>query len=124
MLALLAVLSRRTGLTTEDLLRRYGEFLFSRFVALYPGFSNTRKKSCSWTTSRGCCRPAPAAVRPLCNGDGREPSGSAAHARDHADIAVIVADMRMLEMSGIELLGVIRSRWPEIRRIMLTGNTD
>jgi signal transduction histidine kinase len=39
-------------------------------------------------------------------------------------IAVVVADMRMPEMSGIELLGRIRSRWPEIRRIMLTGNTD
>jgi Haem-NO-binding len=38
MLALLGVLSRRTGLSTADLLRRYGEFLFSRFVALYPGF--------------------------------------------------------------------------------------
>jgi signal transduction histidine kinase len=41
-----------------------------------------------------------------------------------ADIAVVVADMRMPEMTGIELLGIVRSRWPEIRRIMLTGNTD
>ena len=39
-------------------------------------------------------------------------------------IAVIVADMRMPEMSGVELLSRVRARWPEIRRIMLTGNTD
>lgn len=39
-------------------------------------------------------------------------------------IAVIVADMRMPEMTGIELLTRVRKRWPEVRRIMLTGNTD
>jgi signal transduction histidine kinase len=39
-------------------------------------------------------------------------------------IAVVVADMRMPEMSGIELLTRVRERWPDIRRIMLTGNTD
>ncbi len=40
------------------------------------------------------------------------------------NIAVIVADMRMPGMSGIELLGQVRARWPDIRRLMLTGNTD
>ncbi len=38
MLALLGVISRRTGLSTPELLQRYGAFLFARFVALYPAF--------------------------------------------------------------------------------------
>lgn len=39
-------------------------------------------------------------------------------------IAVVVADMRMPEMSGIALLDRVRARWPDVRRIMLTGETD
>jgi signal transduction histidine kinase len=39
-------------------------------------------------------------------------------------VAVTVADMRMPGMSGIELLQEMTRRWPEIRRLMLTGNTD
>jgi signal transduction histidine kinase len=40
------------------------------------------------------------------------------------DIAVIVVDMRMPGMSGVELLARVRAKWPQIRGIMLTGNTD
>ena len=40
------------------------------------------------------------------------------------DIAVIVADMQMPEMNGIELLKAVKQRAPSIRRLMLTGNSD
>jgi signal transduction histidine kinase len=39
-------------------------------------------------------------------------------------VAAAVADMRMPGMTGIELLQEMTRRWPEIRRLMLTGNTD
>lgn len=39
-------------------------------------------------------------------------------------IGAIVADMRMPERNGADLLGEAGRRWPEIRRLMLTGNTD
>lgn len=38
--------------------------------------------------------------------------------------AVIVSDMRMPGMNGIELLNVVRAAAPEIVRIILTGNAD
>jgi response regulator RpfG family c-di-GMP phosphodiesterase len=38
--------------------------------------------------------------------------------------AVIVADMQMPGMSGLELLEQVRGRYPDIVRIMLTGNSD
>ena len=41
-----------------------------------------------------------------------------------ADISVIVADMRMPEMSGLELLQASQKCRPKIKRIMLTGNSD
>jgi signal transduction histidine kinase len=37
---------------------------------------------------------------------------------------VVVADQRMPEMSGVELFEVVRSRYPFIKRILLTGYTD
>ena len=123
MLALLAVLSRRTGLTTEDLLRRYGEFLFSRFGALYPGFSNTRKILFVADEPRVLSGLRRRLFGRFATVTAASPAEALRTLETTPDIAVIVADMRMLEMSGIELLGVIRSRWPEIRRIMLTGNT-
>lgn len=39
-------------------------------------------------------------------------------------IGAILADMRMPERSGVDLLSEAALRWPEIRRLMLTGNTD
>ncbi|MFW5731545.1 MAG: response regulator [Desulfonatronovibrionaceae bacterium] len=38
--------------------------------------------------------------------------------------AVVVADLRMPEMSGIELLSRVRSLFPDTVRIMLTGQGD
>ena len=38
--------------------------------------------------------------------------------------AVIVSDMRMPEMNGVELLSQFRKRSPDTVRIMLTGNSD
>ena len=44
---------------------------------------------------------------------------------DHdTDVAVIVADMQMPEMDGIELLKRVKIKAPAIRRLMLTGNAD
>lgn len=38
--------------------------------------------------------------------------------------AVIVSDMRMPEMNGVELLSIIKERAPDTVRMMLTGNSD
>jgi signal transduction histidine kinase len=39
-------------------------------------------------------------------------------------VAAILADMRMPGRDGIDLLVEAERRWPNIRRLMLTGNTD
>jgi len=52
-------------------------------------------------------------------------SGEDALARLESDGAdVIVSDMRMPGMSGVELLRVVQQRWPGTIRIMLSGQTD
>ena len=43
---------------------------------------------------------------------------------DDGPYAVLVADMRMPGMSGLELLEIARQRWPGTIRIMLTGNAE
>ncbi|MFK7956643.1 MAG: HD domain-containing phosphohydrolase [Lysobacterales bacterium] len=40
------------------------------------------------------------------------------------DIAVVISDMRMPAMSGADFLAEVRKRWPDIVRVMLTGNND
>ena len=41
-----------------------------------------------------------------------------------SDIAVVLSDMQMPEMNGVELLKNVRKKSPTIRRLMLTGNAD
>ncbi len=43
---------------------------------------------------------------------------------DGGDYAVIVSDMRMPEMTGVQLLAEVKQRSPETVRMMLTGNSD
>ena len=38
--------------------------------------------------------------------------------------AVVVTDMRMPSMNGVEFLHHVRNRWPDSVRVMLTGNAD
>jgi len=38
--------------------------------------------------------------------------------------AVVVSDLRMPGMDGIEFLGLVRARWPNTVRVMLTGQAD
>ncbi|HEX9791195.1 MAG TPA: HD domain-containing phosphohydrolase [Kiloniellales bacterium] len=40
------------------------------------------------------------------------------------DVAVVVSDMQMPGMNGIEFLAAVRTKFPDISRIMLTGNAD
>jgi response regulator RpfG family c-di-GMP phosphodiesterase len=43
---------------------------------------------------------------------------------DEGPFAVIVADMQMPGMNGVQLLSAVQKRWPETVRLMLTGNAD
>lgn len=42
----------------------------------------------------------------------------------HGPYAVVVADMQMPGMNGVELLQKVRESWPGVIRLMLTGNQD
>lgn len=39
-------------------------------------------------------------------------------------VAVVVSDQRMPSMTGIDLLEIVRERWPATRRILLTADTE
>src|SRR2546430_12932836 len=43
---------------------------------------------------------------------------------DKSDIDVVIADQRMPEMTGVEMLEELRSRMPDVAGIVLTGFTD
>ena len=53
-------------------------------------------------------------------------SGAEAVAKLEAgpEIAVVVSDMRMPQMTGATLLKVVRTRWPDTVRMLLTGYAD
>jgi len=40
------------------------------------------------------------------------------------DFAVVVSDMRMPGVDGIDFLADVARRWPNVVRVMLTGNAD
>jgi len=42
----------------------------------------------------------------------------------HSDIDIIISDMRMPGMDGAEFLKIAAQRWPNIKRILLTGYAD
>ncbi len=46
------------------------------------------------------------------------------HLAENEDVSVIVSDMSMPQMNGVQLLKKVRALNPEIVRIMLTGNAD
>jgi response regulator RpfG family c-di-GMP phosphodiesterase len=43
---------------------------------------------------------------------------------EHGSYAVVVSDMRMPQMDGIQLLIKIKGQFPDVVRVMLTGNAD
>jgi two-component system NtrC family sensor kinase len=51
--------------------------------------------------------------------DGRE----ALEKLEHAPVALVISDHKMPGMTGIELLQTVRRRWPETRRILMSGWT-
>ena len=65
--------------------------------------------------------------QPASSSPSRPPSGSIAGLtalQNWQDFAVVVADMRMPEMDGIEFLSKVREIAPDLVRIMLTGNAE
>jgi len=53
-----------------------------------------------------------------------KPAEALDYIKSSENLSVIVADMRMPEMSGLELLRASQACKPGIKRIMLTGNSD
>ena len=43
---------------------------------------------------------------------------------EHEDISVVVSDLSMPKMNGIEFLGAVQKQWPDIPKILLTGMAD
>ncbi len=64
----------------------------------------------------------PAGVKVFTAGDG---GAALAVLDEHASaIGVVVSDYAMPAMSGADLLRAVRLRWPDITRVLLTGNAD
>lgn len=51
-------------------------------------------------------------------------SGEALHLLEKEPISVIITDYNMAEMNGIELLSLVRERWPDVARVLMTGDAD
>jgi len=64
----------------------------------------------------------PAGVRVFTAGDGAD--ALAVLDEQASAIGVVVSDYAMPSMSGAELLRTVRLRWPDITRVLLTGNAD
>ncbi|MGS0758845.1 response regulator, partial [Roseateles sp. GG27B] len=43
---------------------------------------------------------------------------------DAESVDLVISDMRMPEMDGVQFLEQVRERWPAVERIMLTGYAD
>src|SRR5581483_11619317 len=52
------------------------------------------------------------------------PQEGLAALQNSRDYAVVVADMRMPEMNGVEFLIKVKATAPDVVRMMLTGNAD
>ena len=44
--------------------------------------------------------------------------------RNNGPFSVVVTDLKMPRMDGVELVGQIQAKWPSVVCIMLTGNQD
>lgn len=51
-------------------------------------------------------------------------AGAALAELEKSHVDLIVSDIRMPEMDGGELLGIVRRRWPETIRLVLSGHVD
>ena len=43
---------------------------------------------------------------------------------EHEPVDLVISDMRMPQMDGVQLLEQVRAKWPDIPRILLTGYSD
>ena len=43
---------------------------------------------------------------------------------EHEEISVVVSDLNMPKMNGIEFLGEVQKQWPDIPKLLLTGMAD
>ena len=68
-------------------------------------------------------------LRRLCRPQGyrvliAESGAAALEILEREPVDLIVSDMRMPQMDGAQLLAIVRERWPEVVRLLLTGYAD